>query len=366
MTPVPTLIYDLDLSALSNLLQSWGEPAYRARQIWQGLYQHLYNSPEQFTSLSKSLRERMAAELTFLPFTVKTYLDSSDGFTRKTLFELPDSNLIEAVLMRYGDPADSPHPNPSPSGRGPKLRRTLCISTQAGCAMGCVFCATGQLGYKRNLTSGEIVAQVMYYAQMLKPQDEVVTNVVFMGMGEPFHNYDNTLAAVDRLNDADGYNFGARRMTISTVGLVPQIRRFADEQRQVNLAISLHAAEDEERLAIMPVNKRYKIDEVLDACRYYVDKTHRRVTFEWALISGVNDTPEVARKLAARLKGLLCHVNAIPLNPTAGYAGQATDRERAELFKQTLEQAGIPCTIRMRRGIDIQAGCGQLAGAVGT
>ncbi len=366
MTPVPTLIYDLDLSALSNLLQSWGEPAYRAKQIWQGLYQHLYDSPEQFTNLSKPLRERMAAELTFIPFKVKTYLDSSDGFTRKTLFELPDGNLIEAVLMRYGDPADNPQiSTSSTSGRGAKKRRTLCISTQAGCAMGCVFCATGQLGYKRNLTSGEIVAQVMYYAQMLKPQDEAVTNVVFMGMGEPFHNYDNTLAAVDRLNDADGYNFGARRMTISTVGLVPQIRRFADEQRQVNLAISLHAAEDEERLAIMPVNKRYKIDEVIDACRYYVNKTHRRVTFEWALISGVNDTPEVARKLAARLKGLLCHVNAIPLNPTAGYAGQATDRERAELFKQTLEQAGIPCTIRMRRGIDIQAGCGQLAGAVG-
>ena len=365
MTPVSTLIYDLDMPALTDLLKSWGEPAYRAKQIWQGLYQHLYSASEQFTNLPNTLRAKLSENFTFIPFKVKTYLDSSDGFTRKTLFELPDGNLIEAVLMRYGDPADAPHPNPSPSGRGTKLRRTLCISTQAGCAMGCVFCATGQVGYRRNLSSGEIIAQVMYYAQMLKPQDEVVTNVVFMGMGEPFHNYDNTLAAVDRLNDADGYNFGARRMTISTVGLVPQIRRFADEQRQVNLAISLHAAEDEERLAIMPVNKRFKIDEVLDACRYYVDKTHRRVTFEWALISGVNDTPEVARKLAARLKGLLCHVNAIPLNPTAGYAGQATDRERAELFKQTLEQAGIPCTIRMRRGIDIQAGCGQLAGAVG-
>jgi len=366
VTPVSTLIYDLDMPALTDLLKSWGEPAYRAKQIWQGLYQHLYSASEQFTNLPNTLRTKMSENFTFIPFKVKTYLDSSDSFTRKTLFELPDGNLIEAVLMRYGDPADAPHPNPSPSGRGTKLRRTLCISTQAGCAMGCVFCATGQMGYKRNLSSGEIIAQVMYYAQMLKPQDEVVTNVVFMGMGEPFHNYDNTLAAVDRLNDSDGYNFGARRMTISTVGLVPQIRRFADEQRQVNLAISLHAAEDEERLAIMPVNKRYKIDEVLDACRYYVDKTHRRVTFEWALINGVNDTPEVARKLATRLKGLLCHVNAIPLNPTAGYAGQATDRERAESFKQTLEQAGIPCTIRMRRGIDIQAGCGQLAGAAKT
>jgi len=185
-----------------------------------------------------------------------------------------------------------------------------------------------------------------------------------MGMGEPFHNYDNTMSAIDHLNDKDGYNFGARRFTISTVGLVPQIRRFADEKRQINLAISLHAVDDAERLAIMPVNKRYKIDEVLESCKYYVEQTGRRVTFEWALISGVNDTPEVASKLARKLKGLMCHVNAIPLNPTAGYSGKATDRQRATLFKETLEQAGVPCTIRMRRGIDIQAGCGQLAGSV--
>jgi 23S rRNA (adenine2503-C2)-methyltransferase len=230
--------------------------------------------------------------------------------------------------------------------------------------MGCVFCATGQMGFKRHLTSGEIIVQVLYYARMLKDVNESVTNIVLMGMGEPFHNYDNTMAAIDRLNNPQGFNFGARRFTISTVGLVPQIRRFADEKRQVNLAISLHAADDEERLAIMPVNKRYRIDDVLEACRYYVAQTGRRVTFEWALISGINDSPEVAKKLAARLKGLLCHVNAIPLNPTAGYDGRATDRQRAVAFKETLEQAGVPCTIRMRRGIDIQAGCGQLAGMV--
>jgi 23S rRNA (adenine2503-C2)-methyltransferase len=358
------IIYDLDFPTFTNTLQEWNEPAYRAKQIWQGLYQHLYSSPEQFTSLPKSIREKLAERFAFSPFKVRTYLDSSDGFTRKTLFELPDGNLIEAVLMRYGDPADNPQIVSSPTGRGAKNRRTLCISTQAGCAMGCVFCATGQMGFKRNLTSGEIVAQVMYYAQMLKQVNESVTNIVLMGMGEPFHNYDNTVAAIDRLNDPDGFNFGARRFTISTVGLVPQIRRFADEKRQVNLAISLHAADDVDRLAIMPVNKRYKIDDVLEACRYYVAQTGRRVTFEWALIQGVNDTPEVARKLASRLKGLLCHVNAIPLNPTTGYEGRATDRTRATAFKETLEQAGIPCTIRMRRGIDIQAGCGQLAGSV--
>ena len=362
------LIYDLDLPALENLFKEWNEPAYRAKQVWQGLYQHLYDSPEQFTNLPKSLREKLDEQLVFSPFKINTYLDSSDGFTRKTLFELPDKNLIEAVLMRYGDPADNPQITaPAPNSenlRGAKNRRTLCISTQAGCAMGCVFCATGQMGFKRHLSSGEIVAQVMYYARMLKDENQSVTNIVFMGMGEPFHNYDNTMAAIDRLNDKDGYNFGARRFTISTVGLVPQIRRFADEKRQVNLAISLHEVDNDKRLEIMPVNKRYNTDEVIEACKYYVDQTSRRVTFEWALINGINDTPEVAKKLALRLKGLMCHVNAIPLNPTAGYSGQGTDRQRANLFKETLEQAGIPCTIRMRRGIDIAAGCGQLAGSV--
>jgi 23S rRNA (adenine2503-C2)-methyltransferase len=282
--------------------------------------------------------------------------------TRKTLFQLHDNRVIEAVLMKYGDPAALP---PSPNGKAEKLRRTLCISSQAGCAMGCVFCATGQLGFKRNLSSGEIVAQVMYYARMLREQDEQVTNVVLMGMGEPFHNYENTMAAIDRLNNPEGFNFGARRFTISTAGLVPMIRRFADEKRQVNLAISLHATGDEERNKIMPINRKYPISELLYACHYYVAQTGRRVTFEWALIAGVNDTEEVAGRLASRIKGLLCHVNAIPLNPTLGYQGRATTRQGAARFKAVLEQAGIPCTIRMRRGIDIQAGCGQLAGVVG-
>jgi 23S rRNA (adenine2503-C2)-methyltransferase len=227
--------------------------------------------------------------------------------------------------------------------------------------MGCVFCATGQMGFSRHLTSGEIVAQVMYYARVLKEEEMAVTNIVLMGMGEPFHNYENTMAAIDRLNDADGYNFGARRFTISTVGLAPAIKRFADEKRQVNLAVSLHAIDDKSRVEMMPVNKRYKIAEVLEACQYYVAQTSRRVTFEWALIHGVNDTPEVARKLASLLRGLMCHVNAIPLNPTAGFEGEGTSKERALLFKETLEAGGIPCTIRMRRGIDINAGCGQLA-----
>lgn len=227
--------------------------------------------------------------------------------------------------------------------------------------MGCVFCATGQMGFKRNLSAGEIVEQVLYFARKLRESNELVTNVVVMGMGEPFHNYEQTLAAIDRLNHPEGFNLGARRFTISTVGLVPAIRRFADENRQINLAISLHAADDFTRSSLLPVNKKYNLEQVLDACRYYVERTHRRVTFEWALILDQNDTPEQAQKLVQLLRGLLCHVNVIPLNPTLKYRGQATTRERAEAFCAVLDKAGIPATIRIRRGIDIQAGCGQLA-----
>lgn len=340
------LIYDLDFPELRELLKTWGEPSFRAKQVWTGLYKNLWQSPEEFSDLPKNMREKMAENFRFSGLTPTLKLDSSDGQTRKTLFKLEDGRQIEAVLMRYD------------------RRRTLCISTQVGCAMGCTFCATGQMGFTRHLTSGEIIAQVMYYARLLQKEDQAVTNIVLMGMGEPFHNYTNTMAAIDRLNDQDGYNFGARRFTISTSGLAPAIRQFASEKRQVNLAVSLHASENELRQSMMPVNKRYDIQELIKACREYVDATGRRITFEWALISGVNDSPEQAYKLAQLLKGLLCHVNAIPLNPTTGYAGKATTREQADIFKSTLEQNGIPCTVRTRRGIDIQAGCGQLASRV--
>ncbi len=343
----PPTIYDLSLVELSSLLEEWGEPHYRARQIWEGLYHHYWNAPAQFTSLPAPLRSRLANSIRFDPLLPSVTLESSDRQTTKTLFRLPDDKAIESVLMKY------------------EKRRTLCISTQAGCAMGCVFCATGQMGFKRHLSSGEIVSQVMYYARELAQTGETVTNVVLMGMGEPFHNYDNTMAAIDRLNDPEGYNLGARRFTISTVGLIPGIRRFTAEKRQVNLAISLHAADDSLRISMLPVDKRYSIEELLRACREYVTQTGRRITFEWALVDGVNDTPEQAHLLAIKLKGMLCHVNAIPLNPTQGYFGKPTTRERAEAFKSILVRAGIPCTIRLRRGIDIQAGCGQLASHTG-
>jgi 23S rRNA (adenine2503-C2)-methyltransferase len=337
-----TPVYELSLPDLSFLMSEWNEPVYRVRQIWQGLYMQLWNSPEQFTNLPSSLRNRLAENLQFQVLNPAMTLESSDGQTVKTLFRLNDGKAIEAVLMRYD------------------RRKTICISTQVGCAMGCVFCATGQMGFKRHLSSGEIVAQVMYYARQLHDLGETITNVVVMGMGEPFHNYDNTLAAINRLNDPEGYHFGARRFTISTVGLIPAIQRFADEKRQVNLAISLHSVDDSLRTSMLPINKRYPVDELLETCREYVAAIGRRITFEWALVKGVNDTAEQAHLLARKLKSLLCHVNAIPLNPTQGYTGQATKSEQAEKFKQILNSFGVPCTIRLRRGIDIQAGCGQL------
>lgn len=352
------MIFDLTLPELTSLLDLWGEPDYRARQIWQGLYRNFWNTPKEFTMLPVSLRQKLADSLEFNILVPNMMLQSTDGETIKTQFKLYGGGTIETVLMKY-DPRAGLR-----QGRGPGTnhgRRTLCISTQVGCAMGCVFCATGQMGFKRHLSSGEIVAQVIYYARLLHDQGEVVTNVVVMGMGEPFHNYDNTMAAIDRLNDSDGYNFGARRFTISTVGLVPAIKRFTSEKRQVNLAISLHAANDDLRSSMLSINKRYPLDELLECCRDYIAVTGRRITFEWALINGINDTPREAQLLARKLKGLLCHINAIPLNPTQGYSGRVSTRRNANKFKEILIESGIPCTIRLRRGIDIAAGCGQLA-----
>lgn len=337
------LFYDLSFADLQIQLTQMGEPAFRAKQIWQAIYHDLSANPDEITTLPKALRQKLSESFSFTSLEPAKKLASSDNQTIKTLFKLKDQRAIEAVLMYYDE------------------RQTLCISSQAGCAMDCSFCATGQMGFKRNLSIGEIVEQVLYYARILKAEEKMVTNIVVMGMGEPFHNYEAVLGAIERLNDPTGYNLGHRRFTISTVGLVPMIERFASEKHQINLAVSLHAANDALRSSMMPVNKKYPIAQLIQACRDYVATTNRRITFEWALIQGVNDSTQDALQLAALLKGLLCHVNVIPLNPTSKFAGQATTRERAEAFKQTLESQGIPCTIRLRRGIDIQAGCGQLA-----
>ena len=336
-------LLDISLEHLTQRLETWGEPQFRAQQIWQAIYHDLATSPDEITTLPKLLREKLKAEFTLGSLSPAAEARSSDGQTRKLLFRLPDGKSIEAVLMGY------------------EKRRTTCISTQAGCAMGCVFCATGQMGFRRHLRAGEIVEQVLWFARELKAKGDRLTNIVVMGMGEPFHNYEATMAAVDRLNDPAGFNFGARRITLSTVGLAPMIERFAAERRQVNLAVSLHAATDELRSELLPINKKYPLAVLFEAVRKYYALTKRRVTFEWALIQGKNDTAAQARALADLAVGLPCHVNVIPLNPTRDYAGQATTRQRAAAFKAALESCGLPCTIRVRRGIDINAGCGQLA-----
>ncbi|MCA9867305.1 MAG: 23S rRNA (adenine(2503)-C(2))-methyltransferase RlmN [Anaerolineae bacterium] len=337
-----TNLYDLTLPELTALLAGWGQPAYRARQLWEWLYRHYAGEFETMTTLPGALRERLAAETTLAIGKIALSQHSSDGQTEKVLFQLPDGQYIETVLMRY------------------QKRRTLCISTQAGCAMGCVFCATGQMGFMRHLSVAEIVGQAIYFARQLAAEGQHVTNIVMMGMGEPLHNYDNTLAAVDRLTDPAGMNLGARKITISTVGLIPAIRRYADEQRQTPLAVSLHAATDEERSRLLPVNRRWPLAELMEACRYYVMQTGRRMTFEWALIAGENDTEEQAHKLGTLLRGMLGHVNLIPLNPTAGYGGIPSSPERVGRFQEILTDYGVTSTVRVRRGIDIQAGCGQL------
>jgi 23S rRNA (adenine2503-C2)-methyltransferase len=336
-------IFDQDISDISAFLTSIGEKEYRKDQIWDGLYQKLWKEPQQFTTLPGPLRQKLSQFYSFDNLIPRNQMISKDGQTIKILFQLAEQKMIETVLMNY------------------QKRRSLCISTQAGCAMGCVFCATGQMGFLRNLSSGEIVEQVLYFARYLANNHDKLTNIVVMGMGEPFHNYDATLHAIDRLNNEKGFNFGARRFTISTVGIIPAIRKFALENRQVNLAISLHAADNALRSALLPINKKYPLEDLLDACKFYVSTTKRRITFEWALINGVNDSLKQADLLADKISGLLCHVNLIVLNPTHAYSGKPSNEKTARDFKMKLEERGLPCSIRLRRGIEIQAGCGQLA-----
>jgi 23S rRNA (adenine2503-C2)-methyltransferase len=337
-------LYALTFDQIGELLAGWGEPAFRAKQVWEWLYDRRVASSADMTNLPKPLRDRLFDEATLGVLVIAAEQSSTDG-TVKRLLRLPDGQLIESVLMHYDDD-----------------RRTACISTQAGCAMGCVFCATGQMGFARHLSADEIFEQAMVFARDLETQGERLSNVVLMGMGEPFHNYDESLKAIHRLMTDLG--IGARHITVSTVGLAPQIRRFADERLQVRLAISLHAATDEERSALLPINKRWPLGELMSACRSYIDKTGRRVSFEWALIHGQNDTPEQAHALGKLLRGMLCHVNLIPLNPTTGFDGGPSAKNAVETFVAVLAEYGISATIRVRRGIDIDAGCGQLKSRV--
>src|SRR5438128_3756175 len=365
ITPVNTQ-KKTDLLALTlPQLQQWlverGEAAFRAKQIYSSLYRHLVTDFSAMTNLPQALRDRLAQEASIGPMVVRSELHSKDDRTRKILLELADGKLIESVLMLYPPIGES------------SARATVCVSSQAGCAFGCTFCATGQMGFDRHLTSGEIVAQVLYFARELRaapwaavglpgsqPIDHI-TNLVLMGMGEPLHNYDNVLRALRILNSPDGFNLGARHMTVSTVGLVPAIRKLSQEPLQVNLAISLHAPTDELRSQTMPVNRKYPLKEVLAACQDYIATTGRQVTFEYVLLASVNDTPEHAHQLGELLAPLkqFAHVNCIPVNATsADYRPPTPDAIRT--FRDILFEHGVSNSVRAERGDDIAAACGQL------
>jgi 23S rRNA (adenine2503-C2)-methyltransferase len=337
-----TPLLDLTYEQLKEILVSWGEPPYRADQIWSWLYCSLAADFQEMTNLSKGLREKLA-EATLLQ-TMRPLEERVpvDGLTRKVLFALRDNQTIESVLMHY------------------ERRHTACISTQVGCPFECVFCATGQSGFVRNLTAGEIVEQVLYFARLLQAEDENLTNVVFMGMGEPLANYEATWQAIETLTHDEGFNLGARRITISTVGVAPGIRRLAEEGKQIGLAVSLHAATDELRDSLAPINRRYPLAQLMAACRHYFERTGRRITFEYALINEINDSLAQARQLAHLVAGLFCHINLIPLNPVPDSPYQPSSRDRILAFQAELNRLKVPNTLRVERGADIRAGCGQL------
>jgi 23S rRNA (adenine2503-C2)-methyltransferase len=334
-----TSLYTPDRHELAELLE--GEPRYRLDQVWQGLYTQLA-APAEITNVPKALRERLAELLpTALTQVVRRVSDGGD--TVKYLWELHDGSRIETVLMLYPD------------------RVTVCVSSQAGCAMACGFCATGQAGFTRHLTVGEIVEQVVVAAREARSMGRRLGNVVFMGMGEPMANESAVWASVERFHDAIGMS--ARHLTISTVGLVPGIRRLAERPLPVNLAVSLHAANDALRDELVPINRRYPIDELMTACAEYLAEKGRRISFEWALIADVNDRPSDAAELAAlcRRFRLPAHVNLIPLNPTPGYPTVGSTPAKVREFCDRLVALGVNATVRRNRGTDIDAACGQLA-----
>ncbi|MDB5079187.1 MAG: radical enzyme Cfr family [Chloroflexi bacterium] len=342
-------LLDYDLPELTELVKELGFPAFRAKQIWGWLYQNFAVEYSEMSNVPKALLQKLAELAPLAPLEVVIEKVAGDGQTRKVLFRLADGAEIESVLMLYPD------------------RATVCVSTQAGCAMGCTFCATGQLGLFRNLQAGEIVQQVLHFERYLSyiPDPSAmghkrVSNLVFMGMGEPLANYVNLWKSIRRFHDPVGLNMGARKMTVSTVGLVPMIRRFAEEDLPVNLAISLHAANDTLRSSMLPVNNRFPVADLIQACRDYIDKSNRRVSFEYTLVEGQNDSPAAARELGRLLHGMLCHVNLIPMNPVPGSKQRGSTGEQVKAFQAELDQFGIPNSVRFEKGRDIQAACGQL------
>ncbi|MFQ6049861.1 MAG: 23S rRNA (adenine(2503)-C(2))-methyltransferase RlmN [Candidatus Paceibacterales bacterium] len=329
----------MDLAQLEEVLK--GEPTFRLKQVKRVLYRDLIKDWSKATILPLALRQELK-EKCKIAIEAKTFT-SKDKRAVKALIALKNGLKVESVLMRHRD-----------------KRNTVCVSSQVGCLLGCVFCATGQIGFKRNLGALEIIEQVLFFARYLKKKRDKVTNVVFMGMGEPFLNYENVLSAIRILNDKEGFNLGARRFSISTVGIIEGIKKLTREKLEVNLAISLHAPDNALRSKIMPINKKYPLRKVLKAVDSYIKKTRRRVMFEYIMIKGVNDSDRHAQKLAKLMKRPLCFVNLISYNPTGVF--EPSLPQRIKKFKEVLEREGIAATQRYRFGEDIEAACGQLAG----
>ncbi|MBL4575861.1 MAG: 23S rRNA (adenine(2503)-C(2))-methyltransferase RlmN [Opitutaceae bacterium] len=336
-------LYDLNRKHLTQLVESWGFRPIHADRIWKHLYSRLLPSIDYTDKhLPKDLLPKLQSEASLFSPLLEADAKSCDGFTRKFLLRLEDGETIETVLMRY-------------SGR-----MTACVSSQVGCAMGCIFCATGQMGFTRHLSTGEIVTQVLHVDRALRDQGEKLRNIVFMGMGEPLHNYDSVMTAIDILCDQKGLSLAGKRISVSTVGHVPGIRRLTKEKRNISLAVSLHGATDEDRNALVPLGRRWPLAELMDACRQYAETLDRHIFFEWTLIDKKNDSPEQAHAVGKLLQKIPSHVNLIPLNPTQGYEGKPGNNAAAHAFQAVLAKYQIPCTIRQRRGIDVAAGCGQL------
>ena len=331
-------IKDYDLEDLKKELESIGEKKYRAEQIFKWLYIDKVKEFDEMTNLSLELREKLKSEYDICNFKILRTQESSDG-TKKYLFDVLDGNAIESVLMEYHH------------------GRTICVSSQIGCKMGCKFCASTGLKFARNLTAGEIVEQILAVEQ---DTGYKISNVVFMGIGEPFDNYDNVMQAIKIINNQKGLSIGARHISISTSGLVPMIYKFADEELQCTLSISLHATNDEKRSEMMPINNRYNIKELMEACKYYIEKTNKRISFEYALAKDNNDNLDDAKELVKLLKGMLCHVNLIPINKIENGKYTKSSNENIIRFRDYLNEKGITATIRRELGSDIDAACGQL------
>ncbi len=355
-SPVSALT-DMDLAAMEGLALSLGQPAFRGRQLFSWVHSHLETELDRMSSLPRGFRAEVAERHSVARMEMAGELASVDGATRKRLLRLRDGQRVEAVLMESPDPGHE-------AGR-----HTVCVSSQVGCALGCVFCVTGQVGFVRQLSPGEMVEQVYHFERMLRHLQRsttttsparLVDNVVFMGMGEPLANYQSVMAAIRLLTSPHGLGLGARRITVSTAGLVPGIERMAAEGMQLGLAISLHAGSDQLRTRLMPINRRYPLAQVMDAAGRYAAVTGRRVTYEYALIHGINDSEAQARQLSRLLSRQLCHVNLIPLNQSLDPSLRPSTPERIAAFQRVLQEVGIPCTLRQTRGEDILAACGQL------